>query len=85
MRWNVAGRLVSAWVITLPASGAVGAVAYFVQHGIGGGLGDAVVLAALVVACAGFWWAARRKPVSHDNVNDEWDAGIPAPQPATAA
>ena len=85
VRWNVAGRLVSAWVITLPAAGAVGALAYVVQHALGGGLGDGVVLVALVAASAGFWWAARRKPVRHDNVNDEWDLEVPASQPVTTA
>jgi len=85
VRWNVAGRLVSAWVVTLPAAGAVGAVAYLVQDGLGGTLGNVVVLVALVAAAGGFWWAARRKPVSHDNVNDDWAPEAPASQPVTAA
>ena len=36
VRWNVAGRMVSAWIVTMPAAGAVGAVAYAVANGIGG-------------------------------------------------
>ena len=39
VRWNVAGRMATAWVITLPAAGAVGALAYYAAHGIGGSAG----------------------------------------------
>jgi phosphate/sulfate permease len=36
VRWGVAGNIVVAWVVTLPAAGAVAAVAYFVTHAIVG-------------------------------------------------
>src|SRR6201999_3370449 len=36
VRWSVAGRMAMAWVVTLPAAGAVGAVSYYVANGIGG-------------------------------------------------
>jgi phosphate/sulfate permease len=32
VRWGVAGNIVLAWVVTLPAAGAVAAVAYFLTH-----------------------------------------------------
>lgn len=80
VRWKVAGRLVSAWVVTLPAAALVGGLAFALLHWIGGGLGEGVVLALLVVAAAGFWWAARKAPVGHHNVNDDWE---PAESPAT--
>jgi phosphate/sulfate permease len=34
VRWGVAGNIVIAWVVTLPAAGAVAAVAYFVTHAV---------------------------------------------------
>src|SRR5436305_1756622 len=34
VRWGVAGNIVAAWMITLPAAGAVAAAAYFVTHAI---------------------------------------------------
>ena len=36
VRWGVAGRMAAAWLITLPAAGIVGALTYFLVHGIGG-------------------------------------------------
>jgi inorganic phosphate transporter, PiT family len=32
VRWGVAGRIVWAWILTMPAAAAIGAVAYFVLH-----------------------------------------------------
>jgi phosphate/sulfate permease len=36
VRWGVAGNIVVAWIVTLPAAGAVAAVAYFVTHTVVG-------------------------------------------------
>ena len=36
VRWGVAGNIVAAWVLTLPAAGAVAALAYFITHAIVG-------------------------------------------------
>ena len=32
VRWNVAGSMVTAWLLTLPASGAIGFVSYWLLH-----------------------------------------------------
>ena len=51
VRWNVAGRMATAWVFTLPSAALVGAGAEALAHGIGGTLGvvvDLILLAALV-------------------------------------
>jgi PiT family inorganic phosphate transporter len=32
VRWGIAGNIVTAWVLTLPAAGLVAAVAYFITH-----------------------------------------------------
>jgi PiT family inorganic phosphate transporter len=36
VRWGVAGNIIVAWVVTLPAAGAVAAVAFFLTHAIAG-------------------------------------------------
>jgi PiT family inorganic phosphate transporter len=36
VRWGVAGNIVAAWVVTLPAAGGVAALAYFLTHAIVG-------------------------------------------------
>src|SRR6185436_15378118 len=55
VRWRVAGRMVSAWLITLPAAGLVGALLWYAGDTIGGLAGAIVVFALLVVAAAGMW------------------------------
>src|ERR671933_9854 len=51
VRWGVAGNIVLAWVLTLPASAAVGALTYAVVHVFGDGpAGPVVVSAALLLA-----------------------------------
>src|SRR6202042_2516320 len=44
VRWNVAGRMATAWVFTLPAAGLVGAGAEALAHGIGGTWGVVIDL-----------------------------------------
>lgn len=34
VRWGVAGNIIAAWVLTIPAAGAAAALAYWVVHGI---------------------------------------------------
>jgi inorganic phosphate transporter, PiT family len=87
VRWNVAGRMVSAWIITMPSAGAVGALAYAVANGIGGDAGVILVFLAVVAMGSGFYLLSRRTKVTPDNVNDEWtgQVGIPTPTPAAVA
>jgi inorganic phosphate transporter, PiT family len=81
VRWNVAGRMATAWLFTLPAAGLVGAVSYWIADGIGGDAGTVVVLALLVGTAVLIYLRSRRTAVSHDNVNAEW-AGTVAPPSA---
>jgi inorganic phosphate transporter, PiT family len=73
VRWGVAGRMLAAWGLTLPAAGLVGAVCYWIQAGIGGTLGTVAVFAILIATSVAIWVASRRKPVDHKNVNDDWE------------
>jgi PiT family inorganic phosphate transporter len=53
VRWGVAGNIVVAWVLTLPASAAVGALVYGIEHVVGEkSAGPIVVASALLVALA---------------------------------
>ncbi len=87
VRWSVAGRMATAWLLTLPAAGLVGAGCYGIAQGIGGTPGVVIVFVLLVIGSALLYLRARRRPVSHHNVNDEWD-GATAPanakEPAAA-
>ena len=74
VRWAVAGRMVAAWLITLPAAAVVGALMWWLGNGVGG-LGGAVVIFVVLLAAAAFMYLrSRRAPVDHTNVNDDWDA-----------
>jgi inorganic phosphate transporter, PiT family len=84
VRWNVAGRMATAWVITLPAAGAMGAVSYYFAHGIGGTAGVIVDLI-LLLAISGLIYArSRRTRVSPENVNSEWNGTVAPSEPTPA-
>jgi PiT family inorganic phosphate transporter len=64
VRWGVAGNIVFAWVLTLPAAAAVGAFIYGVEYVLGvDSAGPIVVAAALLLALAVIFirrWTADR-------------------------
>ncbi|AXH96201.1 inorganic phosphate transporter [Ornithinimicrobium avium] len=73
VRWSVAVRMVTAWLITLPMAGAAGALTWFIGHLLGGGLAAALAMVVLLLAAVIYMWRhSRREPVDHTNVNDEW-------------
>ncbi|OBH18438.1 inorganic phosphate transporter [Mycolicibacter terrae] len=76
VRWGVAGRMVSAWLVTLPMAGAVGSGAYGLVHGIGGYPGIIVGVALLITATLAIWLRSRRARIDHNNVNAEWDGTL---------
>ncbi|NQX13222.1 inorganic phosphate transporter [Microbacteriaceae bacterium VKM Ac-2855] len=85
VRWGVAGRMVIAWVITLPSAAAVGALCWGLGNAIGGLAGVVVVFALLVALSALMWWRSRRQPITAGNVTDAWDGTVAAPElPAPA-
>jgi inorganic phosphate transporter, PiT family len=73
VRWRVAGRMVVAWLITLPAAAVVGAVMWYVAHALGGAAGAVVIFILLLAAAAAFYLRSRIAPVHAGNVNDEWE------------
>ncbi|MBB2944128.1 PiT family inorganic phosphate transporter [Actinoplanes lutulentus] len=87
VRWAVAGRMIAAWMITLPAAGLVGAVMWWVGDMVGGVAGALVVFTLLVIASVAMYLRSRSGRVDSSNVNDDWDAAAEtpvAPIPATA-
>ncbi|MEV0564522.1 inorganic phosphate transporter [Dactylosporangium sp. NPDC050588] len=74
VRWAVAGRMVAAWLITLPAAAVVGALMWWLGNGVGGLAGAVTIFLVLLAAAAFMYLRSRRAPVDHTNVNDDWDA-----------
>jgi inorganic phosphate transporter, PiT family len=70
VRWGVAGQMAIAWLLTLPAAAAVGAVA--------GSLANTGTMGTVAIG-GGIYAASRRRPVTADNVNE-----VPAPTPVGA-
>jgi PiT family inorganic phosphate transporter len=83
VRWNVAGRMATAWIFTLPSAGIVGAGAYALADAIGGSVGVVVDLIILVAIAVGIYLRSRGSKVDPNNVNDEW-TGTVAPEPESA-
>jgi PiT family inorganic phosphate transporter len=67
VRWGVAGQMVVAWVLTLPAAAIVGALAGGVASRVAGG--TVLVAAVGVAVSAGIYWVSRRDPVDVRDVN----------------
>ena len=80
VRWRVAGRMVAAWLITLPSAAVVGAVMWGIADLLGGGLAGAVVITVLLlVAAVAMYVRSRQEPIHPGNVNDEWEGAPSAP------
>lgn len=76
VRWAVAGRMVIAWLITLPAAAAVGAICWALTNLLGGTLGVAVVFVILVVAAGAMFRHSRKSAITPDNVNQDWQGRL---------
>ncbi|MCW2894821.1 MAG: putative low-affinity inorganic phosphate transporter [Actinomycetia bacterium] len=86
VRWNVAGRMATAWVFTLPSAALVGAAAYGIADGVGGTIGVIVDLILLAALSGYIFWRSRGTKVDHNNVNAEWTGGVaPEKVPAETA
>ncbi|MER5795899.1 inorganic phosphate transporter [Streptomyces sp. NPDC001980] len=81
VRWGVAGRMVAAWVITLPCAALVGGIsAYAVKHG--GNFGTVVVALVGAALAAGIVVLSRRNPIDAKNVNDGHEVAIRTTPPS---
>lgn len=86
VRWSVAGRMAVAWLLTLPAAALVGALTFWLGHGVAAVTSDlvgSVVIFAVLIALAGhLWWRAQQSKVDHSNVNADWDSTTNSVVPA---
>jgi PiT family inorganic phosphate transporter len=76
VRWGTAGRMALAWLVTLPAAGAVGGLAASAVV-FGGTPGTILIILAALAVAAVIVVLSRRNPVDAQNVND-------APKSATS-
>ena len=82
VRWGVAGRMVIAWMVTLPAAAVVGGVSASVVTN-GGNIGAAVVALVGAALATGIVVLSRRNPVHARNVNDTHEVTLRTEPPAT--
>ena len=77
VRWGVAMRMVSAWLITLPCAAFVGFATWWLAHGVSSFTNvatGAIVDFVLLLAMAGLIVIrSRMNPVDASNVNNDWD------------
>jgi len=65
VRWGVAGNIVAAWVLTLPAAAGIGALTYGVTRIFGTGAAGPVIVSVLIVAGSVSLFAKRAQQVVH--------------------
>ncbi|HET7739925.1 MAG TPA: inorganic phosphate transporter, partial [Mycobacterium sp.] len=86
VRWAVAGRMALAWLVTLPAAGIVGALAFWLSHSVAGFttqlVGDGLIFLILVGLSFYMWWRAQQQKVDSSNVNADWDHSTNSVVPA---
>ena len=78
VRWGVAGRMATAWLVTLPLAGGIGAISFWLVHALGGYLGVATGFAALFGMSLAIWLRSRKVRVDHTNVNARWKGNLTA-------
>jgi PiT family inorganic phosphate transporter len=66
VRWGIAGNMVGAWILTLPAAGAMGGIAYGITRIFGeNNAAGPIVVILLLVTALGLGFARRfREPSS---------------------
>ncbi len=62
VKWGVAGNMAIAWVLTIPAAGLTGAVAYGISAAAGGGTAGPIVVTVLVLGLLGLFARSRQTP-----------------------
>ena len=81
VRWSVAGRMVVAWLITLPAAAIVGALTWLIGHGLNAltgtqFVGELTVFALLIIFCFLMWRHSQKDNIDASNVTGDWDEAV---------
>ena len=66
--------MASAWAITFPAAGLVGAIMFLISKVMPDLLGAIVVVAILIGVSLYIWIRSRKDPVDKHSVGKDWDA-----------
>jgi PiT family inorganic phosphate transporter len=74
VRWGVAGNIVTAWVLTLPAAGAIGGITYGITRIFGTGALGPIVVSLLALTLIGAIFGRRAR-------EDARAAAAPVPRP----
>jgi PiT family inorganic phosphate transporter len=61
VRWGVAGSIAATWVLTLPAAGVLGAMAYWLASAFGSGVAGPLVISLVALAALTTTLATRRR------------------------
>ena len=64
VRWGVAGNIVAAWLLTLPAAGVFGACVYWITSLFGSGVAGPLLICGLSVAMVATLFMTRRSRVA---------------------
>src|ERR671914_308138 len=73
VRWGVAGNIVAAWVLTLPAAAGIGALTYGVTRIFGTGAAGPVIVSIAIVAGSFYLFSKRaRQSVSAPAPSEAW-------------
>jgi PiT family inorganic phosphate transporter len=66
VHWRVAGQMAGGWLLTIPAAGVVGAVAWAITDIFGSQyiIGGIVIAVLLAISAAGIYVLAQKKPIS---------------------
>jgi PiT family inorganic phosphate transporter len=64
VRWGVAGGIAAAWVVTLPAAGLFGALAYAIASAFGNGVLGPVLMTVLALGALAVTLVTRRRMVA---------------------
>ena len=87
VRWAVAGRMVVAWLVTLPAAAIVGALSFWLSDAVKSVTssalpGDGLIFIILVALSGYMYWRAQQQKVDSSNVNADWDSSTNSVVPA---
>jgi PiT family inorganic phosphate transporter len=64
VRWGVAGNITAAWILTLPAAGACGALTYWIAGAFGSGAQGPLVISIVLLAALSLVLNGRRRRIA---------------------
>jgi PiT family inorganic phosphate transporter len=84
VHWGVAGQMAAGWLITIPAAGAVGAVAWAITDIFGSGslVGGVVIAVLLAIGATIIFRLAQKKPIGAKDLDRTDALSIPVAAPA---